>query len=153
MLPLMVGGRLTVVLAYRDGSEALFFSLVLTVLACLAWRMADPAEGFLRDVAASTFTAVYVPFLAGFAALLAMPDDGPRRVTAFVAVVVVQRRRRLRGGCAVRQAPDGADRVAEEVLGGLRRLAVACAVGGTLLFWGCSTSSRCSARCTGWPAC
>jgi phosphatidate cytidylyltransferase len=88
MPPLMAGGVAMVVLAYREGSDALFLALVLTVLACLAWRLADPAEGFLRDVAASTFTATYVPFLAGFAALLAVPDDGPRRVTAFIAVVV-----------------------------------------------------------------
>ncbi len=111
-----------VVLAYREGAEALFLALVLTVLACLVWRLADPAEGFLRDVAASTFTAAYVPFLAGFCALLAMPADGPRRVTAFIAVGRLQRRRRLRRGRAVRQAPDGADGLAEEVLGGLRRL-------------------------------
>ena len=63
-----------------------------------------------------------MPFLAGFAALLTIPADGPRRVTAFIAVVVVQRRRRLRRGRAVRQAPDGADGLAEEVVGGLRRL-------------------------------
>ncbi len=88
MPPLMVGGAAMVVLAYREGPEALFLGLVMTVLACLAWRMADPAEGFLRDVAASTLTAAYVPFLAGFCALLAIPADGPRRVTAFIAVVV-----------------------------------------------------------------
>lgn len=88
MPPLVLGGAAMVVLAYREGSEALFLTLVLTVLACLAWRMADPAEGFLRDVAAATFTAAYVPFLASFCALLAMPADGPRRVTAFIAVVV-----------------------------------------------------------------
>ena len=88
MLPLQAGGAAMVVLAYREGPEALFLALVLTVLACLAWRLADPAEGFLRDVAASTFTAAYVPFLAGFAALLATPADGPRRVTALIAVVV-----------------------------------------------------------------
>ena len=88
MLPLQVGGAAMVVLAYGHGPEALFLALVLTVLACLAWRLADPAEGFLRDVAASTFSAAYVPFLAGFASLLAMPADGPRRVTAFIAVVV-----------------------------------------------------------------
>jgi phosphatidate cytidylyltransferase len=70
------------------GPGALFVGLVLTVLAALVWRLADPAEGFLRDLAAATFTAAYVPFLAGFAALLAIPDDGPRRVTAFIAVVV-----------------------------------------------------------------
>jgi phosphatidate cytidylyltransferase len=45
MVPLQVGGVAMVVLAYRQGPEALFLALVLTVLACLAWRMADPAEG------------------------------------------------------------------------------------------------------------
>jgi phosphatidate cytidylyltransferase len=88
LVPLLVGGVAMVALAYRDGPDALFLALVLTVLACLAWRLADPAEGFLRDVAASTFTAAYLPFLAGFAALLAVGDDGPRRVTTFIAVVV-----------------------------------------------------------------
>ncbi|MGI8535534.1 MAG: phosphatidate cytidylyltransferase, partial [Mycobacteriales bacterium] len=88
LVPLLVGGIAMVVLAYRDGPDALFLALILTVLACLAWRLADPAEGFLRDVAASTFTAAYLPFLAGFAALLAVGDDGPRRVTTFIAVVV-----------------------------------------------------------------
>ncbi len=88
MLPLLVGGAVIVGLAYRQGSDAMFLALVLTVLACLAWRLADPAEGFLRDVAASTLTATYVPFLAGFAVLLAVPEDGALRVTAFIAVVV-----------------------------------------------------------------
>jgi len=76
------------VLAYQEGSEALFVGLVLTVLGCLVWRLADPAEGYLRDVAASTFTATYVPFLLGFAALMTVPPDGPRRVTAYIATVV-----------------------------------------------------------------
>ena len=88
MAPLVLGGVTTVVLAYLQGPDALFLALVLTVLACLAWRLVDPAQGFLRDVAASTFTATYVPFLAGFACLLAVPDDGPLRVTAFIALVV-----------------------------------------------------------------
>ena len=88
LVPLLVGGTAMVVLAYREGAEALFVALVLTVLACLVWRLADPAEGYLRDVAASTFTATYVPFLIGFAALMTVPPDGPRRVTAFIATVV-----------------------------------------------------------------
>ncbi|MCU1675042.1 MAG: phosphatidate cytidylyltransferase [Frankiales bacterium] len=88
LAPLLVGGVAMVVLAYREGSEALFVALVLTVLSCLVWRLADPAEGYLRDVAASTFSAAYVPFLISFAALLTVPPDGPRRVTAFIATVV-----------------------------------------------------------------
>ena len=106
------------------------------MLACLAWRLADPAEGFLRDVAASAFTAAYVPFLAGFAALLAVPDDGPRRVTAFIAHGGLQRHRRLRRRRAVRQAPDGADGLARRSPGRasparLRRLRGA---GGAIFF-------------------
>jgi phosphatidate cytidylyltransferase len=88
MVPLQVGGALMVVMAYRVGPDALLLGLVLTVLATLVWRLADPAEGFLRDIAAATFTAAYVPFLAGFAALMTVPDDGALRVTAFIAVVV-----------------------------------------------------------------
>ena len=88
LAPIVLGGAAMVLLAYREGQEALFVGLVMTVLACIVWRLADPAEGYLRDVAASTFTAVYVPFLLGFAALLTVPPDGPRRVTAFIATVV-----------------------------------------------------------------
>jgi phosphatidate cytidylyltransferase len=88
LVPLLAGGTAMVVLAYRQGTESLFVALVLTVLACIVWRLADPAEGYLRDTAAATFTAVYVPFLISFAALLTVPGDGPRRVTAFIATVV-----------------------------------------------------------------
>jgi phosphatidate cytidylyltransferase len=88
LVPLLAGGAAMVVLAYRQGTELLFVALVLTVLACIVWRLADPAEGYLRDTAAATFTAVYVPFLISFAALLTIPPDGPRRVTAFIATVV-----------------------------------------------------------------
>jgi len=88
LVPLVVGGLTGIVLAYRNGSQALLLALVLTVLACLVWRVAGPAEGYLRDLCAATFTVVYVPFLLGFAALLTVPADGPRRVTAFVATVV-----------------------------------------------------------------
>jgi phosphatidate cytidylyltransferase len=88
LVPLLAGGVSMVVLAYRQGTESLFVALVLTVLACIVWRLADPAEGYLRDTAAATFTAVYVPFLISFAALLTASSDGPRRVTAFIATVV-----------------------------------------------------------------
>ncbi len=86
--PLLVGGAAMLLLAYGSGPEPLFVALALTVLGCVVWRLADPAEGYLRDVAAASFTAAYVPFLMGFASLLAQGPDGPRRVTAFVATVV-----------------------------------------------------------------
>jgi phosphatidate cytidylyltransferase len=88
LVPLLAGGVAMVALAYQQGTESLFVALVLTVLATIVWRLADPAEGYLRDVASATFTAVYVPFLISFAALLTVPSDGSRRVTAFIATVV-----------------------------------------------------------------
>ena len=87
-VPLLVGGAAMVVGAYRGGPELLLLALLLTVLACLLWRLALSARGYLRDASCAAFAAVYVPFLAGFAALLAVPPDGPRRVTAFIAVVI-----------------------------------------------------------------
>jgi len=88
LVPLLAGGAVMVPLAYAVGAEALLLALLATVLGCVVWRLLDPAPGVLRDVAAAAFTASYVPFLAGFAVLLAQPADGPRRVTTFIATVV-----------------------------------------------------------------
>ena len=86
-VPVVVGGVAMVTAAYLGGSEALFLTWLATVVLCLLWRLAAPPTGFLRDLAASVFTATYVPFLISFAALMAIPADGPRRVTIFVATV------------------------------------------------------------------
>lgn len=87
--PLLIGGATLLVLAYREGAGALVAGVVLTAIGCLAWRASGPAAGYLRDASAAALVAVYVPFLAGFAALLAAPPDGPRRVTILLATVVL----------------------------------------------------------------
>lgn len=132
--PLLIGGVLMPVVAYRSGAGALFVALVLTVLASLVWRLADPAEGFLRDVAAATFTACYVPFLMGFAALLAVPDDGPRRVTALVAVVACSDIGGYAAGVLFgkrQMAPSVSPKKSWE---GFAGSLVACAVAGAIFF-------------------
>jgi phosphatidate cytidylyltransferase len=88
VVPLLAGTVAMEITAYRNGPEHLVVALLLTVLAILIWRLPDGAEGYLPDVSAGIFTAVYVPFLAGFAALLVAPPDGPRRATIFIATVV-----------------------------------------------------------------
>ena len=133
--PLMLGGAAMVVLAYREGAEALFLALVLTVLACLAWRMADPAEGFLRDVAASTFTVAYVPFLASFCALLAIPADGPRRVTAFIAVVVCSDVGGYAAGVLLGKHPMAPSVSPKKSWEGFAGSAAACMLAGGIFFW------------------
>lgn len=94
--PLVVGGVVTTAVGYPFGSEAVLGALLVTVGAAVAWRVAQalaagrgPGDGWLvRDLAAAVFTATYVPFLAGFAVLLAAPSDGPRRVMTFIATAV-----------------------------------------------------------------
>ena len=135
LLPLVAGGAAMVALAYRGGPETLFVALVLTVLACLVWRLADPAEGFLRDVTAATFTAVYVPFLAGFAALLAEPADGPRRVTVFIAVVVCSDVGGYAAGVFFGKHPMAPTVSPKKSWEGFAGSVAACALGGALLVW------------------
>jgi len=134
LLPLLAGGGAMVALAYRQGTESLFVALVLTVLSCIVWRLADPAEGYLRDTAAATFTAVYVPFLISFAALMLVPDDGYKRITVFIATVVCSDV----GGCAVGSligrhpmAPTVSPKKSWE---GFVGSVLFCALGGGILF-------------------
>jgi phosphatidate cytidylyltransferase len=89
LVPLSVGAAAIVVSAYAGGSEAMLVALTLTVLGTMLWRAPENAKGYVRDVTASTFAALYVPFLAGFAVLLLRPDDGPDRVVVFIVLVVL----------------------------------------------------------------
>ena len=88
LLPLLAGTAAMELLAWFRGSGALMVAFLLTALACFIWRLADGPVGYLRDISTAVFVALYVPFLAGFAVLLAAPDDGAKRVLAFIATVV-----------------------------------------------------------------
>ncbi|HEX2773245.1 MAG TPA: phosphatidate cytidylyltransferase [Micromonosporaceae bacterium] len=89
LIPLLAGGVLTVGLAWWGGPDALTLGLLVTVVAAVLWRLADGLAGFRRDAAAAVVIAVYVPFLAGFAAMLAVPSDGQWRVLVTLAAVVL----------------------------------------------------------------
>ncbi|SCL32178.1 phosphatidate cytidylyltransferase [Micromonospora inyonensis] len=90
LVPLIAGGVLTVGMAWWSGPDALTLGLLVTVAATLVWRLADGKAGLGRDMVAATLIAVYVPFLAGFAALLAaVPGDGHLRVLVTLAGVVL----------------------------------------------------------------
>jgi phosphatidate cytidylyltransferase len=89
LVPLFAGGLLMTGLAWYAGPDALSLGLLVTVLAALVWRLADGPAGYQRDMTAATLIAVYVPFLLGFAVLLAKPDDGGWRVLVTLAAVVL----------------------------------------------------------------
>lgn len=89
LVPLLGGGAAMGVVAWFWGPDALSLALLVTVLAILVWRLADGPAGYQRDTSAGTLIAVYVPFLAGFAVLLAAAPDGHWRVLVTLAVVVL----------------------------------------------------------------
>lgn len=89
VVPVVIGAVAMLVAAYTGGPEPLLVALAITVLGVLAWRLPEGRDGFVRDVTAGMFAAVYVPFLAGFAVLLLRPDDGPDRVVVFILVTVL----------------------------------------------------------------
>ena len=134
LVPLLLSAAAMPVVAYREGADALALALLLTVLLCVAWRLSRPAAGYLRDVAAAAFTAAYVPFLVGFAALLAVPADGPRRVTVFVATVVCSDVGGYAAGVTLGRHPMAPSVSPKKSWEGFAGSLLACAVGGAVLF-------------------
>jgi len=86
--PLVVGSVVMLVGGYVWGAPALMTALAVTALGSMLWRLRGGVGGFVRDVTAGVFTAVYIPFLAGFVTLLLKPDDGPLRVLTFILVTI-----------------------------------------------------------------
>jgi phosphatidate cytidylyltransferase len=88
LVPLLAGVLAMEAAAWFRGPDGLVGALLLTVLGLTIWRLADGAAGYLRDVATGNLVALYIPFLAGFATLMAHADDGAARVILFILTVV-----------------------------------------------------------------
>jgi phosphatidate cytidylyltransferase len=88
VVPIAVGGLAILVAGYAGGSEPMMVALALTVLATMVWRLPENPAGYVRDVTSGIFVTLYVPFLAGFAALLLRDDDGADRVVVFILLTV-----------------------------------------------------------------
>jgi len=88
LVPLLAGVLAMETAAWFHGPDGLVGALLLTVLGLTVWRLADGATGYLQDVAAGNLVALYIPFLAGFATLMAHADDGAARIILFILTVV-----------------------------------------------------------------
>lgn len=88
LVPLVAGAVAMTSAAWFRGPDGLVGAFLLTTIGIAVWRLGDGASGYLRDTASGTFIALYVPFLAGFAILLAHADDGAARIAIFIALVV-----------------------------------------------------------------
>ena len=86
--PLYAGAVAMLFGAWFGGAPPLATALAVTALAVMLWRLRLGVDGFVRDATAGVFTAVYVPFLAGFVVLLLRPDDGVWRVLTFILVTI-----------------------------------------------------------------
>ena len=118
VVPIAVGGLAILVAAYAGGSEPMMVALALTVLATMVWRLPENPAGYVRDVTSGIFVTLYVPFLAGFAALMLRDDDGaPTPVPEILDAVGLRARanalpgelsggERARAGLAVALAND-----------------------------------------------
>ena len=73
-----------VLISYFGGPDPLVVAFGFTVLVILLQRLRGGAEGYLRDIAASSFVAAYVPFMLSFAMLLLRDDNGAMKVLALV---------------------------------------------------------------------
>lgn len=87
-IPLAVGAGAVLVAAYAGGRQALVVGSLLLAVAGVALTVISDDAKRSRAMASAVFVVCYVVFLAGFAVLLAVPSDGPRRVLAMVATVV-----------------------------------------------------------------
>jgi len=103
VIPLLVGGQVTVWLTWPFGARGALAGFGATVVVAMFWRLFmhdesrhhDPAAGppppsnYLRDASATVFLTAWVPLFASFAALLVYhPKEGAGRVLCLMITVV-----------------------------------------------------------------
>jgi phosphatidate cytidylyltransferase len=136
LVPLIAGGVLMIGLAWYAGPDALSLGLLVTVLGTMIWRLGDGPGGFQRDLTAATLIAVYVPFLGGFAALLAAaPDDGHLRVLATLVAVVLSDTGGYAAGVSFGKHPMAPSISPKKSWEGFAGSVSAAAVGSAVLIW------------------
>ncbi|MBW0019219.1 MAG: phosphatidate cytidylyltransferase [Mycobacterium sp.] len=101
VIPLLIGGQVTVWLTWWFHAVGALAGFGGMVVVCMIWRLLMQARGqdgaatgppsssdYLRDVSATVFLAAWVPLFASFAALLIYPPNGSARVFCMMLAVV-----------------------------------------------------------------
>ena len=136
LVPLIAGGAITIGLAWFSGPDALSLGLLVTVLGTMVWRLGDGPGNYQRDLTAATLIAVYVPFLGGFAAMLAAaPGDGQLRVLVTLVAVVLSDTGGYAAGVAFGKHPMAPSISPKKSWEGFAGSVTAAAVGSALLIW------------------
>lgn len=88
VIPVALGGAAMVTCAYWAAGGAVMAAFALTVLAVLVWRMFGGTEGYVKDVTAAVFATAYLALLGSTVAAMLAPQDGGKRVLAFIIVAI-----------------------------------------------------------------
>ncbi|WP_446220586.1 phosphatidate cytidylyltransferase [Micromonospora sp. IBHARD004] len=136
LVPLVAGGAITVGLGWFAGPDALSLGLLVTVLGTMIWRLGDGPGNYQRDLTAATLIAVYVPFLGGFAAMLAAaPGDGRLRVLVTLVAVVLSDTGGYAAGVAFGKHPMAPSISPKKSWEGFAGSVTAAAAGSAVLIW------------------
>ncbi|HSS67289.1 MAG TPA: phosphatidate cytidylyltransferase [Nocardioidaceae bacterium] len=88
LIPIGAGTIAMIVGAFYGGPDVLIGCLAASLLITMLWRMGGGQDGYVRDISASGFCLLYLPFLASFVSLLLAADDGVERVLTFIFVTI-----------------------------------------------------------------
>lgn len=101
VVPLLVGGQVTVWLTWPFHAAGALAGFGATVVVCNVWRLfmqdntkrpepfgRSASANYLRDASATVFLAAWVPLFASFGVLLVYPHDGAGRVFCLMITVV-----------------------------------------------------------------
>ena len=72
---------------WNGGVAGLAIATAIAIPLLLIQLLTKGPEGFVQSATATTFSLLYLPFLAGFLILLARPNNGLERVMTFVVLV------------------------------------------------------------------
>jgi phosphatidate cytidylyltransferase len=128
-------GALLVVGAYLQGPAALSFGLLVTILAAFAWYLVDRGRTEVtRNVAATVFAVVYVPFMAAHLSLVvARADHYVGAVIGYAALVVVYDTAAYATGATLGRHPLAPHVSPNKTWEGAIGATVVCLLAGTLL--------------------
>lgn len=84
VLPVLTGGTIMLVGGFYGGMETASIAMALTVIGTLVWRLAEGADGFVRDTSAGIFALSYLFLMGVFVMMMLLEDDGPWRIVAFI---------------------------------------------------------------------
>jgi phosphatidate cytidylyltransferase len=74
--------------AYLWGERAFLAAFTALILTLMLGQLTRGTDHYVRDTAASVFTAAYLPLMLGFAMLTLSCDDGNLRVITFISLTI-----------------------------------------------------------------